>query len=222
MYTVFVFWHYKTCDSYWAVKLWISLCRTRAPLEHSTVPEKESSDIATSRTPLKARSEPTVTSDVYSRPLVDSRYAVRENGNLDTVHCQVPPSFRSETHEQRYVSNGQMKLKFSTVIAVFDRQCDSATCLIFMIIYSRRVKSRLILENNCPWSTTLLSLITLTQTIPWALTLTFNPRRVMAMTCTCAEYQGQGSFGLEALIDALRVSAEWQERYLDGEKQKLC
>jgi len=42
------------------------------------------------------------------------------------------------------------------------------------------------------------------------------------MTCTCAEYQGQGSFGLEALIDALRVSAEWQERYLDGEKQKLC
>jgi len=132
------------------VKLWILLCRTRAPLEHSTVPEKESSDIATSRTPLKARSEPTVTSDVYSRPLVDSRYAVRENGNLDTVHCQVPPSFRSETHEQRYVSNGQMKLKFSTVIAVFDRQCDSATCLIFMIIYSRRVKSRLILENNCP------------------------------------------------------------------------
>jgi len=83
----------------------ISLYRTRAQLEHSTVPEKESSDVAASRAPLKARSDQTVTTDVYLRPSVDSRHSVQENGNLETVHCHVPLSFHSETYEPRYTTN---------------------------------------------------------------------------------------------------------------------
>jgi len=74
-------------------------------LEHSTVPEKESTDVAASRAPLKGRSDKTVTTDVYSRPSVDSHHGVQENGNLETVLSQLPLSFHSETHEPRYADD---------------------------------------------------------------------------------------------------------------------
>jgi len=69
--------------------------RTQTQLEHSTVADKKPTDFTSSRAVAQARSDQPGTADVYSRPSVDTRRGVRENGNLDTVQ---------QTHEPQYAN----------------------------------------------------------------------------------------------------------------------
>ena len=71
-------------------------------MEHGTAADKKPTDFTSSRAVTQAGSDQPSTADIYSRPSVDSRHAVRENGNVDAVQQQVPSSFHTETHESRY------------------------------------------------------------------------------------------------------------------------
>jgi len=81
--------------------LWNLLHRAETPLERSTISDKKPTNIVASRAPVQARSDQPVTTDIYSKPLVDSRHFVQENGNLETVQQH---SFHSETREPRYAN----------------------------------------------------------------------------------------------------------------------
>jgi len=77
----------------------------KTQLEHSATADKKPTNLTTSRAATQTRSDQPVTTGVYSRPLVDGRHGVRENGNLETVHHQIPPIVHSETHEPRYANH---------------------------------------------------------------------------------------------------------------------
>jgi len=80
----------------------VSFYRTQTQLEHSTVSDKKPTDLTTSAAVIQALGDQPGTSSVYSRPLVEGRHRVQENGNLETLHHHVPPSFDSEAHEPWY------------------------------------------------------------------------------------------------------------------------
>jgi len=82
------------------------LFRAEAPLECSIMSDKKPSNATASRAPVQARSDQPVSTDVYSRPVVDNR-CLQENGKLETVQ---QPSFHTETREPRYADACKMNL----------------------------------------------------------------------------------------------------------------